>query len=107
MVVVSLFAVPLLALVAAAYVAIRGLLSPQKTLAFRRADIQSLADGDLVLAEAVEVKRMFIRTYGRGAQYLRTSAITARLHPSSKPFTRTMSSGSPDRGQDPRGRLHS
>jgi hypothetical protein len=61
---VGLFTVSLLALVAAAYVAIRGLLSPQKTLAFRRADIQWLADGDLVLAEAVEVKRMLIRTYG-------------------------------------------
>lgn len=61
---VGLFAVSLFALVVAAYVAIRGLLSPQKTLAFRRADIQWLADGDLVLAEAVEVKRMLIRTYG-------------------------------------------
>jgi hypothetical protein len=61
---VALFAVSLLALAAAAFVAIRGLLSPQKTLAFRRADVQWLADGDLVLAEAVEVKRMLIRTYG-------------------------------------------
>jgi hypothetical protein len=61
---VTLFAVSLLALAGAAYVAIRGLLSPQKTLAFRRADIQWLADGDLVLADAVEVKRMLIRTYG-------------------------------------------
>jgi hypothetical protein len=50
---VTLFAVSLLALAGAAYVAIRGLLSPQKTLAFRRADVQWLADGDLVLAEAV------------------------------------------------------
>jgi len=39
-------------------------LSPQETLAFRRADVQWLADGDLVLAEAVEVKRMLIRTCG-------------------------------------------
>jgi hypothetical protein len=61
---VVLFLLSLLALVAAAYVAIRGLLSPQRTLAFRRADVQWLADGDLVLAEAVEVKRMLIRTYG-------------------------------------------
>jgi len=52
---VTLFAVSLLALAVAAYVAIRGLLSPQETLAFRRADVQWLADGDLVLAEAVEV----------------------------------------------------
>jgi hypothetical protein len=61
---VALFAVSLLALAVAAFVAIRGLLSPQETLAFRRADVQWLADGDLVLAEAVEVKRMLIRTYG-------------------------------------------
>jgi hypothetical protein len=55
--------VSLLALAGAAFVAIRGLLSPQETLAFRRTEVQWLADGDLVLAEAVEVKRMLIRTY--------------------------------------------
>jgi hypothetical protein len=52
-------------LVAAAFVAIRRLLSPQETLAFRRTDVQWLADGDLVLSESVEVKRTLIRTYGK------------------------------------------
>ncbi len=62
---VALFAVSLLALAGAACIAIRGLLSPQETLAFRREYVQGLADGDLVLAESVEVKRTLIRTYGR------------------------------------------
>jgi hypothetical protein len=62
---VMLFAVSLLALAAAACIAIRGLLSPQATLAFRREYVQELADGDLVLAESVEIKRTLIRTYGR------------------------------------------
>jgi hypothetical protein len=62
---VALFVVSLLALVAAACIAIRGLLSPQETLAFRREYVQELADGDLVLAESVEIKRTLIRTYGR------------------------------------------
>jgi hypothetical protein len=61
---VVLFAMSLLALAAAAFVAIRGLLRPQETLAFRRTDVNWFADGDLVLAESVEVKRMLIRTYG-------------------------------------------
>lgn len=60
---VGLLAVSLLALAGASFIAIRGLLSPQETLAFRRTDVQWLADGDLVLAEAIEVKRMLIRTY--------------------------------------------
>lgn len=62
---VALFAVSLLALAAAACIAIRGLLSPQETLAFRRKYVEGLADGDLVRAESVEIKRMLIRTYGR------------------------------------------
>ncbi len=61
---VGLFSLSLLALVTAAYVAIRGLLSPQETLAFRRADVRRLANDDLVLAESADVKRMLIRTYG-------------------------------------------
>jgi hypothetical protein len=61
---VAFFVVSLLALVVAVYVAIRGLLRPQETLAFRRADVQRLADDDLVLAESVEIKRVLIRTYG-------------------------------------------
>jgi hypothetical protein len=62
---VGLFAVSLLALAAVACIGIRGLLSPQETLAFRREYVQELADGDLVLAESVEIKRTLIRTYGR------------------------------------------
>ena len=48
----------------AAGVALRGLLSPQNTIAVRRDAIEGLADGDLVQAEAVELKRTLIRTYG-------------------------------------------
>lgn len=62
---VAFFAVSLLALVAAAYVAIRGVFLPQRTLAFRRKDVEGLADGDLVLADAIEIKRTLIRTYGQ------------------------------------------
>jgi hypothetical protein len=62
---VALFAASLLALVGAACIAIRGLLSPQETLAFRREYVQELADGDLVLAESVEIKRTLVRTYAR------------------------------------------
>ncbi len=62
---VALFVLSLLALAAAACIAIRGLLSPRETLAFRREHVQGLADGDLALAESVEIKCMLIRTYGR------------------------------------------
>lgn len=60
---VGFFVLSLLALVAAAYVAIRGVLRPQSTLAFR--DVPSLAEDDLVLADSIEIKRTLIRTYGR------------------------------------------
>ncbi len=62
---VAFFVISLLALVAAAYVAIRGVFLPQRTLAFRRKDVEGLADGNLVLADSVEIKRMLIRTYGQ------------------------------------------
>jgi len=61
---VGLFALSLASLVAGAFIAIRGLLRPQQTLALRRADVERFADGDLVLAESIEVKRTLIRTYG-------------------------------------------
>jgi hypothetical protein len=58
-----LFVISLFVLVAAAYVAIRGLLRPQGTLAFRSSEVKQLADNPLVQAEAVEIKRTLIRTY--------------------------------------------
>jgi hypothetical protein len=62
---VAFFVVSLVILVVAAFVAIRGALLPQTTLAFRRRDVEGLADGDLVLADSVEIKRALIRTYGQ------------------------------------------
>jgi hypothetical protein len=62
---VAFFIASLAALAAAAFVAIRGAMLPQATLAFRRRDVEGLADGDLVLADSVEMKRTLIRTYGK------------------------------------------
>ncbi|HXQ01003.1 MAG TPA: hypothetical protein VN845_13185 [Solirubrobacteraceae bacterium] len=62
---VAFFLVSLLALVIAAYVAIRGVLLPKKTLALRPQDLDRLAGAELVLADSVKLKHMLIRTYGR------------------------------------------
>ena len=61
---VAFFAASLSALVLGAFIAIRGVLLPQVTLAFMRRDLTSLADGDAMLAEPIEIKRTLIRTYG-------------------------------------------
>jgi hypothetical protein len=61
---VAFFAASLIALVLGAFTAIRGVLLPQVTLAFLRRDLTSLADGDAMLAEPIEIKRTLIRTYG-------------------------------------------